>query len=363
VNLWTYQMETVENRAKWIGVATHAANNHLSFPYRDSEAAQWRANAARRARNNAKAGIDGRRRKRPKQSEVAADEGGHVLAMVASGKGWFCTVCRMRTRTRKRLAITKCSKAGTKTWLKAEPDKVVSGTGIQEWGSGRGGERQHRLARSGTIVWCSTCGCFAETRANGLIGSCSGPPPRSQGSSGRRSQLNRLNANLHPVTCTGIPPAKRIDGTGIMGDGTYRRRLGRRIPEVKDFTPYVPAIFQPAAPVMHGITAAEKRARLKDRILAKQLQSKRVERTLKKESIKAEADELIRSFVHGGGVDDQMEYSCEVCSSDSEMRQFWDQVCPMFNSMNSKLANVESPQKRSMQARGVKPSRASRLNR
>ena len=101
-----------------------------------------------------------------------------------------------------------------------------------------------------------------------------------------------------------------------MGDGTYRRRLGRSIPEDKDFSPYVPTLFQPAAPVLHGITAAEKRARLQERILAKQLQGKQVERTLEKERIKAETDELIRSFMHGEGVDDQMEYSCEVCSND-----------------------------------------------
>ena len=171
-------MEKAEARAKWIGVATYEASNHSDFPFRDSEAARWRANAAKRARENAKNGIDGRRRKTGPPVEVAADEGGHMLEQVASGKGWFCTTCRARAKVRNKLATTKCSKAGSKEWL------GLGGTGVQvrgdggwnSWGSGQAGGRQHKRARSGTIVWCTACGCFAETRANGLSGECI--PPR-----------------------------------------------------------------------------------------------------------------------------------------------------------------------------------------
>ena len=183
------------------------SSNHLDYSFRDSEASRWKADAAKRARENARNGSDGRHRKARPKSEVAADEGGHVLMQAASGKGCFCETCRIRAKDRKKLAVTRCSKAGTKAWL-GDVEGVTAGkaTEWQDWGSGRKDEKRHKLVRSGAIVWCTACGCFAETRANGRNGECRPPHQKTyKGQSGKRNQLNRLQANLHPVTLAPPP--------------------------------------------------------------------------------------------------------------------------------------------------------------
>ena len=79
-------------------------------------------------------------------------------------------------------------------------------------------------------------------------------PPKSQGLSGKRSQLNRLQANLHPVTLDPLPPAVRIDGNGLMGSGVYLRLVQSEIRPNGNFKPHVPTIFPPATPTSQGTT-------------------------------------------------------------------------------------------------------------
>ena len=113
VAIWKEQMKVAESRAKWVGISTHAANNFERFPFKDSEAARWRADAAKRARNNAKIGIDGRRKRSNKlKDEIVVEQGGHHLIPLASGKGWFCSQCKARTKVRKKLATSKCEGGG-----------------------------------------------------------------------------------------------------------------------------------------------------------------------------------------------------------------------------------------------------------
>ena len=78
VKLWKEQMEKAECRAKWVGIATHEANHFNCFPYKDSESARWRAEAAKRAKDEAKRGIDGRRRRYAKEKcpELLPHQGG-----------------------------------------------------------------------------------------------------------------------------------------------------------------------------------------------------------------------------------------------------------------------------------------------
>ena len=88
VKLWNKQMQIAEARAKWIGRATHEANSHSEFPFRDSEASRWHADAVKRARENAKKGIDGRKRRTPRTKKtISLEQGGHNLQPVAFGKG------------------------------------------------------------------------------------------------------------------------------------------------------------------------------------------------------------------------------------------------------------------------------------
>ena len=50
VKIWKKEANKVEQRAVWLAQATALANNFTAFPYRDSEAARWRAMAAARRR-------------------------------------------------------------------------------------------------------------------------------------------------------------------------------------------------------------------------------------------------------------------------------------------------------------------------
>ena len=82
VTIWTVHIERAKTRAMWIGIATAEAKDFASFPFKDSEAARWRADAAQRAKKNAKNGIDGRRRKVPLGRKLAISmcNGGTMLS-------------------------------------------------------------------------------------------------------------------------------------------------------------------------------------------------------------------------------------------------------------------------------------------
>ena len=82
VDRWKDQMEKAERMAKWVGIATHESNNFECFPYKDSEAARWRAEAARRAKDEAKKGIYGRRRRYAKEKRPSCYriKGGTIFA-------------------------------------------------------------------------------------------------------------------------------------------------------------------------------------------------------------------------------------------------------------------------------------------
>ena len=54
VKIWVEQMERVKARAIWIGTASVEANDFASFPFKDSEASRWKADAAQRAKGNAR---------------------------------------------------------------------------------------------------------------------------------------------------------------------------------------------------------------------------------------------------------------------------------------------------------------------
>ena len=59
VNQWKEHFETVKQRAKWIGRATSKANHGEEYPFRDSEVARWKAEAAARARSVSSCGMCG----------------------------------------------------------------------------------------------------------------------------------------------------------------------------------------------------------------------------------------------------------------------------------------------------------------
>ena len=99
VKIWAEQMERTKARARWIGIATQEANDMPAYPFSDSESPRWKADAARRARANAKSGIDGRRRRRRREGRLTfgPSDGGHDVIRSAAGSGWMCAVCLKRS--------------------------------------------------------------------------------------------------------------------------------------------------------------------------------------------------------------------------------------------------------------------------
>ena len=154
VRRWKAAHRTTKARAKWIGMATHVANNVPEFPFRDSEASRWKALAAQRSRTEKKAGIDGRKRRGPRQGKqvILADKGGHHIEAALSGNSWLCGVCRCRSVSRKKLATSRCGGTDTKSWarLSGVPDDSKSE------------DRRHVMLTSGAVQWCNTCGCLAK---------------------------------------------------------------------------------------------------------------------------------------------------------------------------------------------------------
>ena len=96
VRAWKEKEKQVEVRARWIGIVTYEANSSKAYPFRDSEAARWKADAAQRRRREAEQGKDGRRRRsaRSLKKEIGPGNGGHRLVKAATGHGWICEICK-----------------------------------------------------------------------------------------------------------------------------------------------------------------------------------------------------------------------------------------------------------------------------
>lgn len=287
VRRWKQAFVAAKATAKWIGIATHAANNHPQFPVRDSEASRWKAIAAQRKKAERRAGVDGRRKRGVKQEKqvVPADKGGARHRACHGGNCWLCTTCRSRSIPWKRLATTKCSATRCKELTKlAKVDSGDAGTS----------HRKHAIVTSGIIHWCETCGCFAESRTNRRMkDACPGPPPAAAGNGGMRQQLMAMRAGLHPVTGMRLPAAS---GSTMMGSGTYSRlKLGND--GCDGFAPYEPVVFDP--PVPCGESAERKRWLLRGRVLGRQYREAAKLKRLRRKRAKEEVREVIRSFIDG----------------------------------------------------------------
>ncbi len=172
-----------------LGWTTWAANNGPEAMRRDAVTLTAAQRAERTRRRQA--GEDVQRRRVIVKHERSPLLGGHYLGY--SGGWWECALCWTRARTRTSIASAKCRGSAAARWaqLEAEAMDVASGRGC------RGG-RAHTRWMTDDIMWCSTCGAYAEQRAVGLASACRGPPPAS--GSGRTTSLARLRAGRHPKT-------------------------------------------------------------------------------------------------------------------------------------------------------------------
>jgi hypothetical protein len=106
---------------------------------------------------------------------------------------------------------------------------------------------------SGDVVWCSTCGSYADGKAVGLAAPCAGPPAKN-GYGGMWGQLRKLRNGKHPRSGALLaPPVSEFSGafSGVASQHT----LG---------TAVVPALVAPG-----GRSATEKALEMRLRVRAK----------------------------------------------------------------------------------------------
>ena len=212
VRIWKQHITKAYWRAAWIGKATDHANDLPEFPFKDSEAARWRADAAKRAQETKKLGKIAKRR-RARNLRAPLDGLGFRHSPVEQGSQdrqlWRCSACKQWSASLGRLTRSRCPGDVGAKWMSC-------GTSPGSQPVTSEAKRMHCVLKSGSITWCSTCGAFAEAKAVGLLGQCSGPPPPELGSGGRKAQLNRMRANRHPVTGQPMPHmTPEVGGVGI----------------------------------------------------------------------------------------------------------------------------------------------------
>ena len=71
--------------------------------------------------------------------------------------------------------------------------------------------QMHRRMQSGSVLWCSRCGVYADKKAKGLTKTCNGAPPRHRNRGGMEGQLRKLRNGIHPKTGACLPEAVVLD--------------------------------------------------------------------------------------------------------------------------------------------------------
>ena len=327
-------MTTAYWRAVWVGTATQEANGVAEFPFKDSEAARWRADASKRAKAAKKSGMRQVRRRAKNPRRNVSDRNGHEPTEQRIGTKciWRCKTCKLWACSIPRLAKHRCLGEPGQKWLARSGCSVATRRteGDDQGAAADEGERRHDALRSGEVLWCQVCGCFAHAKAVGLLNSCKGPPPPEMGSGGRRAQLTRLRAGRHLVTCEPLPNATRPDGTDLKGVGTYARLEkrngsstvvagnGGEGSSLSGFSPYVPVDGVGAQVVVGNGRAASDKMRLRlGRVRCCEAARKRQARKALAVVKQTAADYLIASFV-----DEQVEVPCSV-DDDRSDEEFW----------------------------------------
>ena len=167
--------------ARWIGEITYSANHRTEAPFRDSEASRLLAAGANIGRPKAKG---------PKMRPMIVARpfclGGHALSPVAvkrvgSEKGGIerCSICR-QSSSKPRFCMSRCKGSAATKW--AEAARRMADNGVIDGGG-------HARMISGEVIWCSTCGAYADLSVSGPKEACtvdtlgSGKVASSEGSS------------------------------------------------------------------------------------------------------------------------------------------------------------------------------------
>ena len=83
----------------------------------------------------------------------------------------------------------------------------------------------HELVLSGDVMWCFTCGCYADAKSKGLSYQCRGNPKWSGNYGGAWGQIRKLRAGIHPRGGRLLEDPIGLDGRSIgeitKASGTY----------------------------------------------------------------------------------------------------------------------------------------------
>jgi hypothetical protein len=192
VHRWRQAFAEIKSKAIWIATVTVAAAGI------DSEAARWKSDEAAVERRKAKKLGSSAKPLVTKVFARPVSLGGHslVLEHKSERRGWRCTVCKCASGQWRTIAPNRCEGSAAVRW--AHKAQLLAEHGVAVGGG-------HSRLLSGDVMWCGTCGCYADGKAVGLAAPCAGPPAKN-GHGGMWGQLKKLRACKHPRTGAPLPP-------------------------------------------------------------------------------------------------------------------------------------------------------------
>ena len=156
---------------------------------------------------------DDRKKKEEEGKEREYQAGRHMPQKVTqiSGirSGWRCRICRCMSSTKAKLDEKKCKGAAANKW------EELAATAAAVAKKGTDG---HTRAYSGEVVWCSTCGAYADKKAHGVQDGCKEAPKREEEDGkykygGMWGQLRKLMRRVHPKTGEVMEEHRNKDGS------------------------------------------------------------------------------------------------------------------------------------------------------
>ena len=295
--LWGQSYEETLAAAKWIARATHEANNQVEFPFQDSEAARWRSEALAAERRKAKH-LRSKRlfiidKLKVMKRKKLPEHGGHQVEHVPGGgqrSRWRCRVCKVKSGTKTELESQTCKGDPKQEWASEAVDQVKlkknrerarldeldecgdAGDEVEDAGA-QAEQRPHDPVCRGSIIVCTICGAYAESKSVKLRGECKGRPKFNGSYGGAWGQHKKLIGGIHPRTNEMLPPPKRLDGSLWQpGVGKY---LNLKATEVE----IVDAKFYSYVPVPDRVSAPQAR-----KVSIQQLTAERLERVRKRQN-------------------------------------------------------------------------------
>ena len=148
------------------------------YPCKDNEASRIKANEA--SVNKHKLKQEKKREEERKKNDEEREEGVYrpgrhmpqkVLQISGMRSGWRCKVCRCMSSAKAKLDDNKRNGSVANKW---EALAAVAAAKAEKDTDG------HTRVYSGEVVWCSTCGAYADTKAHGMQTIVKGAPVREE---------------------------------------------------------------------------------------------------------------------------------------------------------------------------------------